>query len=258
MPLSARVLRTALVGALTAACAVGLGEHGFWICIPAALLLAAAERTPYAGAVAALAVSIIAGVVAPPPAPAPAAAVPLSVGVLLLVRTRLERERDEMRRFALRDPLTELFNRRALDARLDYEVARHRRHRERFLVLVLDLDGFKSVNDRFGHDAGDDILRDVAGALVTAVRAQDTVARLGGDEFCVLAPQTDRAGADRLLARVDAALSSVTAGLTGVSASVGVAEFPSDAQDPGRLLAIADSAALGAKRERRALRRGVA
>ena len=132
--------------------------------------------------------------------------VPTSIGVLLALRSRLERERDAMRRFALRDPLTGVANRRALDERLGYEIARHTRHGESFAVLALDLDGFKAVNDRFGHDAGDELLREAAAALVEVVRAQDTVVRLGGDEFCVLAPQTGQASADRLTARVREAL----------------------------------------------------
>ena len=131
-----------------------------------------------------------------------------------------------MRRFALRDPLTGLANRRALDERLGYEIARHTRHGESFAVLALDLDGFKAVNDRFGHDAGDELLREAAAALVEVVRAQDTVVRLGGDEFCVLAPQTGQASADHLAARVRDALAGVTAGLSGLSASMGTAGVP--------------------------------
>ena len=179
---------------------------------------------------------------------------PTSVGILLALRSRLERERDAMRRFALRDPLTGLANRRALDERLGYEIARHTRHGESFAVLALDLDGFKAVNDRFGHEAGDELLREAAAALVEVVRAQDTVVRLGGDEFCVLAPQTGQASADRLTARVREALGGVTAGLSGLSASIGTAVFPADGITPESLLAIADLAALEAKRRSRSAR----
>ena len=159
-----------------------------------------------------------------------------------------------MRRFALRDPLTGVANRRALDERLGYEIARHLRQREAFAVVALDLDGFKAVNDRFGHDAGDELLCDAAAALVGAVRAQDTVVRLGGDEFCVLAPQTDAAHAEHLVERVHAALAGVTAGLSGLSASIGTAVFPTDGTTPEGLLAAADEASLHAKRRRRVRR----
>jgi diguanylate cyclase (GGDEF)-like protein len=251
---AARTLRTLVVAALVAAFALAWGGEGFWVCLPGALVLASAEPNPRAGLAAATLVVALAAIAAPPP-PLPAAlVVPLSVGILLALRARLERERDAMRRFALRDPLTGLANRRALDERLGYEIARHTRHGESFAVLALDLDGFKAVNDRFGHDAGDELLRDAAAALIEVVRAQDTVVRLGGDEFCVLAPQTGQASADHLIARMRAALSSVTAGLSGLSASMGTAVFPADGTTPETLLAAADLAALEAKRRSRSAR----
>ena len=246
-----RTLRTLLVAALVGAFALAWGGEGFWICLPGALILASAEPNPRAGLAAAALVVALAAIAAPPP-PMPAAlVVPLSVGILLALRARLERERDAMRRFALRDPLTGLDNRRALDERLGYEIARHTRHGESFAVLALDLAGFKLVNDRFGHDAGDEVLRDAAAALVEVVRAQDTVVRLGGDEFCVLAPQTGQASADRLSARMRAALAGVTAGVSGLSASMGSAVFPADGTTPDALLAAADLSALEAKRRAR-------
>jgi len=247
----ARTLRTLLVAALAAGFALAWGSGGFWICLPGALLLASAEPSPRGGLAAATLVVALAAVAAPPPLMPAALVVPTSVGVLLALRSRLERERDAMRRFALRDPLTGVANRRALDERLGYEIARHTRHGESFAVLALDLDGFKAVNDRFGHDAGDELLREAAAALVEVVRAQDTVVRLGGDEFCVLAPQTGQASADRLMTRVRAALAGVTAGVSGLSASMGTAAFPADGTTPDALLAAADLAALEAKRRAR-------
>jgi len=163
---------------------------------------------------------------------------------------RLERERDRMRRWALKDPLTGLCNRRSLDDRLRHDIARHVRHRDRLAVLVLDLDGFKPVNDRFGHEAGDEILREVATALVGAVRAQDTVARLGGDEFCIVAPDTDPTGALHLEERVLDALALVTTGVSGLSASIGIAMFPDDGKEPSELLSVADQSVLERKRHR--------
>jgi diguanylate cyclase (GGDEF)-like protein len=115
---------------------------------------------------------------------------------------------------------------------------------------MIDLDGFKLVNDRFGHHAGDELLRDVTGALGEAVRDQDTVARLGGDEFCVLAPETDRAGADHLADRIRDAVRRVTTGLDTLSASVGVAMYPDDGTTPLAVLDAADAAQIAAKRAR--------
>jgi diguanylate cyclase (GGDEF)-like protein len=246
-----RVVRALTVAAVTASAAAAVGDQGFWLCVPGVVLLAGAERSPRTGGAAAALVVAAAAAVAPPAAVPAAIAMPLAILVLLSGKLRLERERDQMRRYALRDPLTGVFNRRALDGRLEHEMARHRRQGESFTVLVLDLDGFKRVNDRFGHEAGDDVLREVARALVGAVREQDTVARLGGDEFCVVAPETSERGAGGLVARIDQALAGVTAGISGVSASIGLAEFPADGARAPELLAVADQAALDAKRARR-------
>jgi diguanylate cyclase (GGDEF)-like protein len=127
-------------------------------------------------------------------------------------------------------------------------MARHSRQGREFAVLVLDLDGFKGVNDRFGHPAGDELLRDVADALGEVIRDQDTVARLGGDEFCVLAPETGLAGGDQLAYRVERAVVRATSGVSALSASVGVAVFPRDGSEPERLIEAADSAQQEAKR----------
>ena len=186
-----------------------------------------------------------------PPAVWAALLVPLaSAAVFVATLERSRREQAALRDVALTDPLTRIANRRLLLAQADYEVARHRRTARRFAVVMLDLDGFKALNDRFGHAAGDDLLRDVATALNHAMRAQDTVARIGGDEFCVLAPETDAEGAQQLAARVARAVAQVTAGVQTVRGSVGTAVFPDDAEDPTELMMIADNQLLEAKRRR--------
>ena len=177
----------------------------------------------------------------------------LTVACAAVLRQRqvqLERERDALRRDSLSDPLTRVANRRSLLARADYEIARHRRGRQTFALVMLDLDGFKQLNDRFGHAAGDDLLRDVAGALRRAMRAQDTVARFGGDEFCVLAPETDERGTERLAAKVTQAVREVTVGMEAVAGSVGVALFPADGATAAELMRAADERLLDAKRRR--------
>ena len=249
---AARTLRAIVVAILVAAFAYAWGPEGFWACVPGALILAGSEPSARTAVASAALVVLCAALAAPPPVLPAVVVVPASLGVLLALRARLERERDAMRRFALRDPLTGLANRRALDERLGYEIARHTRHGESFAVLALDLDGFKAVNDRFGHDAGDEVLCETASALVGAVRAQDTVVRLGGDEFVVLAPQTG--DAEYLVERVRDALAAVTAGVSGLSASIGTAAFPADGTTPEMLLAAADEAAMHAKRRRRVRR----
>jgi diguanylate cyclase (GGDEF)-like protein len=229
---------------------------GFWACVPGALLLAAPARTLVE---AAASVAVVVGAATLAQLPGGADAPPLiglavaaaSVAVLYRVRLKLERERDSMRRSAQHDPLTGAFNRRGLDERIAYEIERHERECRRFAVVAIDLDGFKRVNDRFGHGAGDELLRDVAAALASAVRRQDTVARLGGDEFCVLAPETDDDGAEHLAAKVEAAIGRVAVGVDALSGSVGVAIYPEDGRDARTVLEAADAAQVAAKRRSR-------
>src|SRR2546421_2182536 len=109
----------------------------------------------------------------------------------MLLREGLEKRQRELEDLAVRDPLTGVGNFRLLSERLDYEIARHLRSGGSLTVMLLDLDGFKGVNDTFGHLVGDKVLVDVAHALGSSVRAQDTLARQGGDEFSILAPDTE-------------------------------------------------------------------
>ncbi|HET6869119.1 MAG TPA: GGDEF domain-containing protein [Solirubrobacteraceae bacterium] len=251
------VLTLASAAATAAVVALAGGGDAFWAAVPAVLLAAGANRGRVAGLLGG-ALVIGAAIVAERSAThgardpglwllvlVPAA----SVAVLLAVRERLEHERDALRASALSDPLTGLANRRALLARIEYEIARHARSRRTFAVLMLDLDGFKLLNDRFGHAAGDDLLREVAGALARVVRDQDTVARVGGDEFCVLAPETDESGSRRLVARVETAVGHAVAGLDALGAGVGAALFPHDGRTADEVLGAADQRLLSAKRQ---------
>jgi diguanylate cyclase (GGDEF)-like protein len=151
---------------------------------------------------------------------------------------------------ARRDPLTGVGNRRVLSERLPYEIARHRRTERQLALLVLDLDGFKEVNDRLGHTAGDQLLAEVAQALIATVRTGDTVIRHGGDEFCILAPETDAEHAQGLAARIREALAGVSGVEVPVSASIGAAVFPADGATAEELLATADIAERSAKSSR--------
>jgi diguanylate cyclase (GGDEF)-like protein len=116
---------------------------------------------------------------------------------------------------------------------------------------MVDLNDFKSINERFGHSGGDELLRDVGRALRAAVREQDTVARLGGDEFCVLAPETRREDAARLEERLRPAIQRATGGFEDLSGSVGCAVFPDDGTTPAEVMAAADAAQAEDKRRAR-------
>jgi diguanylate cyclase (GGDEF)-like protein len=255
--------RVAAIAAITAAAVfLGGGGSAFWLCIPAVLLVSAASRTRSGAALAAA--TVVGAAVTPSvawmrlhplPSPLLALIVPFaSAAVLVGVRERLGRQRDEMRDFALSDPLTGIANRRSLLWRADYEIARHSRAQRSFAVVMLDLDGFKLLNDRFGHAAGDDLLRGIAVTLERSMRAQDTVARIGGDEFSVLAPETEEQGTHRLAARILQAVGDVTAGVETIHASLGIAIFPEDGTTAAALLHAADQRLLGAKRGRKPAR----
>ena len=171
--------------------------------------------------------------------------------VIGLSQLRTAEREAALRLLSQQDALTGLGNRRLLQQRLSYEIARHGRHERRFTVLALDLDGFKGVNDRFGHQAGDEVLREIAWALGKAVRDQDTLVRLGGDEFCVLAPETAFADAERMAERLQHAVRHAVQGVDRLDVSVGYAVFPDEGTTPEALMERADAAAIDAKRSSR-------
>jgi diguanylate cyclase (GGDEF)-like protein len=169
--------------------------------------------------------------------------------------TKLRASEAQVRQLAYYDPVTELPNRRLLLDRLESTLLQASRYSRSLAVMFLDLDDFKAVNDSLGHDAGDALLRSVAGSLRKCVRNSDTVARLGGDEFVMLLPQiaspddavaVARKVLNRLAAPVDIAGHRLRA-----SASIGIAIGPGgQAPDAEHLLARADAAMYSAKRSR--------
>jgi diguanylate cyclase (GGDEF)-like protein len=144
------------------------------------------------------------------------------------------------------DQLTGLPNRRDFDTRLAAEAARARRHDSELTVCMIDLDGFKLVNDTFGHASGDEVLRAVARHL-DSLRGEDGAYRLGGDEFALLLVGTDEVGADIVLRRLAEAVRADKASL-GVTLSFGVASL--DGGDPMSTVEFADLALYEAKRKR--------
>jgi diguanylate cyclase (GGDEF)-like protein len=156
-------------------------------------------------------------------------------------------------RLAIIDPLTGLFNRRHLAGRLHEELARCRRYGHALSLTVVDLDGFKRVNDVRGHDAGDKVLIRVADALQRTLRSTDVVARVGGDEFVIIEPETTAEGAMLIADRLRVALADVDPD-GFVAASLGVATLEASGQpaEPEtviaeRLLRDADQALIRAK-----------
>ena len=153
---------------------------------------------------------------------------------------------------ALHDGLTRLPNRRSFQQRLQQALAAPAARQPAFAVLYLDLDGFKPINDLYGHHTGDELLRNVAARLAGMVRADDMVCRMGGDEFaCLLQQPMDRAQladlARQLVATVSAPLQVGDVALS-VRASIGIAVCPADGDTPAALIKGADLAMYRAKR----------
>jgi diguanylate cyclase (GGDEF)-like protein len=150
-------------------------------------------------------------------------------------------QRAELRFLADHDPLTRLLNRRAFVERLDVEVARVTRYGHAFGLVLCDLDGFKELNDTFGHPAGDGALRLFARTLTDSLRKGDDAFRIGGDEFAILLAEASREAATEVVHRVSEELADLRA-------SFGVASCPADARDATSLFRLADAALYEAKR----------
>lgn len=168
--------------------------------------------------------------------------------LVAVVSAALRERLREMFTIARTDPLTGLGNRQELRQALDREVARAAAMRQPVSVFVIELDHFKAVNDRFGHLQGDDVLRRVAAIMRASCRASDILARFGGDEFVALLPGADQDAANDVAERVrnDIEEQLVLADMR-VTASIGVATFPTDAATVHDLLEAADRAVYYAK-----------
>jgi diguanylate cyclase (GGDEF)-like protein len=146
----------------------------------------------------------------------------------------------ELYNLSIRDPLTGLFNRRYFDAncRMLVQSGIHA------AALLVDLDDFKNVNDRWGHLAGDTVLRSVGETLLATLRSEDLAARFGGDEFIVLLPRAKFADAERVAARIEAAFAALTWESpqmpAGIHATIGIAATDDQAPDLAGLLAACD------------------
>ena len=174
--------------------------------------------------------------------------------VLTISRDIRERQREvrRLQELTLRDALTGLFNRRGLDVMLPEQAKRSKRSGRPVIVVYGDIDRFKTLNDTYGHERGDDVLIAVASALRAAFRETDLIARLGGDEFCVIA-ETDDIAPDKLGERLDEAVTAAgeEAGLQlGLSHGQVVTDWRG-LEDPRALLAEADARMYEAKHRRK-------
>jgi diguanylate cyclase (GGDEF)-like protein len=174
---------------------------------------------------------------------------------LELTFMRLQAKTDELSQLAHTDPLTNLANRRFLIEQLEREFARAKRYRRPLSLLYLDLDGFKSINDRFGHLFGDEMLRTAALSMRAVLRTTDLLARIGGDEFAVLLPETTAKGAVGVALKLRRALEASSAGMgenvPSLSFSAGVSQLIFEDETIDDLLARADQVQYQAKAEGR-------
>lgn len=170
-----------------------------------------------------------------------------------LQRRKLEHDRDRLATEATVDSMTGLLNRRGFEARFAQEVERAARYRHPLSLVMIDLDGFKAINDEHGHDAGDTMLRAFGVLLAAELRASDVAARYGGDEFALILPGTGKTEAWAVAEKVRGALRTMTVADEGgnvlrTSGSAGVASLGENASDVRTLVQAADSALYEAKR----------
>jgi len=165
------------------------------------------------------------------------------------------RLRDELRAMAVRDELTGLHNRRGFMTLAEQQLAIAARDRTPMLVIFIDMDGLKAVNDHLGHDEGDNALVDLANLIRQTLRESDVIGRLGGDEFVALVPEAAPGRGDRVIRRLQeafAAFNQTSKRKYLIAASAGVARYdPDKPQTVSQLLNRADTEMYEQKRRRR-------
>jgi diguanylate cyclase (GGDEF)-like protein len=178
-----------------------------------------------------------------------------SQAVVVLERNVLYTQTERLKKLSITDPLTGLLNRRYFQERLEEEIARSERHGRMLSLMMLDIDGFKTYNDTFGHPAGDKLLKLISDAIMNSVRTMDIVARFGGDEFLILLPETDPVLAAHIAERIrkevtDAAFKpggTPPGGAAAVSVSIGIASYPQSGDTLEKVVEQVDRALYQAK-----------
>ncbi len=222
-----------------------------WVAVEAFYLLARAAAALQVGLVAVAYAGVLTAV--PDERPLQHWLMVVGVGVVAGVLVAYQRGRIDalvasLDDAARTDPLTGLLNRRAFEELFENELERAHRSNGRLSVLLGDLDGFKGVNDRFGHEAGDGVLRQVAEDMLKWKRRVDTPARIGGEEFALLLPETDERGAFLVAERLRRATHrSFAEDPLGVTISFGVATYPEHGAELRSLMRAADRALYAAK-----------
>ena len=179
--------------------------------------------------------------------------VAIAIAVVVLAR-RLRASHEALWALARRDELTGVGNYRGLHERLAEEIARHERHSREFALVLLDLNGFKQINEVYGHLDGDRLLAEIGQALREEVRGEDSVFRQGGDEFAVIVPEADAAQAGEVGARLRDRVAKRGLGTDKtrpVTATTGFAMYPADGTTAEDLLGFADMDLFAAKRDGR-------
>lgn len=162
-------------------------------------------------------------------------------------RNSLREKAGEYEQLSVTDPLTGLLNRRYLEERIAEEIVRSKRHRFSLSLMMLDVDEFKSYNDRFGHLAGDAALRTVGDILKENLRGADVAARYGGEEFAILLPQTAAEEAGQIAERIRKQIEKAEFSGRQVTISVGIASLSKEVDSPRDLISAADVALYAAK-----------
>ncbi|MBY0579145.1 MAG: bifunctional diguanylate cyclase/phosphodiesterase [Burkholderiales bacterium] len=170
----------------------------------------------------------------------------LAVMVMVVGSSKaLNRTMSELEYYSSHDPLTGLYNRHYFTDMLDYEIGRSERHNHEFIVLMLDLDDFKDVNDTYGHPCGDGVLKGVAETVRSAMRKGDLATRIGGDEFAIILTETGKEGgiavAEKLRTQLrDTIFEDTNGAHFHITTSIGIVTYPQDAQNASDLMAVVD------------------